>query len=135
MANYIGFCRSSYFKVKDLDAFTAFCAKLDLEVISKRGIDEEMMYGFISNREDGAPDGYYEDGDYVDVDFPKELSKHLADGWVAVYQEIGYEKMRYFTGYSVAVNSHEKEERINIDEIYQIAEELWENEHSTMCQY
>ena len=38
-------------------------------------------------------------------DFTEELSEHLADGWVAIIVEVGYEKMRYLHGYTEAFNN------------------------------
>lgn len=68
-----------------------------------------------------------------EIDFPRELSKHLAEGDVAIIQEIGYEKMRYFVGYAVAVNSKGKTVTVSLNEIYEHAKNL--GNHISLCEY
>lgn len=134
MANYHARIRSNYFKVKDADAFAAFCNRLDLEII--RDERDPTRYGFMGDSDQGAPTGYYdpETDQFVEVDFFNELADHLVPGEVAVYQEIGYEKFCFLSGYAVAVNSEGETRTVDIDDIYDLAKELTDKP-VTVCRY
>ena len=133
MANYVPFVRSNYFEVKDAAAFEAFCKKWRVELI--RGGKDDTLFGFLGDGEIGLPLCYYDAGkdDYVEGNFMDELSGHLANGWVAVVREIGYEKMRYLVGYTVAVNSRGESIEVSLDDIYAAAKRL--GKHLTACEY
>lgn len=133
MANYVPFARSNYFKVKDPAAFEAFCTKWGVELI--RGGEGDELFGFFGHDDMGIPQGYFDpqQDDYVDGDFMADLATHLAEGWVAIVREIGYEKMRYLVGYTVAVNSKGERREIGLDGIYELAKDL--GEHVTVCEY
>lgn len=111
MANYVPYVRSNYFKVKNIKAFKSFIDEFDMRFISKKTIDEEVLVGFYIEDDSSIPESRYDEESAEDMEFNfyKELSTHLEEGWVAEIREIGFEKMRYLTGYSVAVN-HKGEE-------------------------
>ena len=140
MANYYAYSRSSYFKVKDLEEYKDFCNKWDLTLISREDKEEGTLHGFIVETDDGMIPSYYYDeeiDDYIDDEedlFLKELSEQLAPDWIAIYQEIGYEKLRYLVGYSVMVDSEGNFDSIGIDDIYELAHSKWGKKH-TQCQY
>ena len=115
MANYIARCRSSYFAVKCEKKFTAWLETFSepFEVWEDEKNGERL---FAISPEAGWPcqrpgcndvldDNYNPDaeGEYEEVDFTQELSEHLKENWVAVLQEVGYEKMRYLLGVAIAV--------------------------------
>ncbi len=137
MANYEPHARSNYFSVKNLEAFTAFCARWGLELIQEREQADPATprVGFLCDSEQGIPTTLYdEDTDTdVEVDFIAELSQQLADGAVAVVMEVGNEKLRYLNGYAIAVNAAGAEVSINLDEIYDRAKVL--GAHITTCTY
>ena len=103
MANYVGYARSNYFKVKDEEAFKAWVDGLPIEC--HEGQDNTFMV----MEPDGVSWPIYRWNDDIDdeedIDFIGELSTHLADGWVAIVIEVGHEKMRYLHGYSEAFNN------------------------------
>lgn len=124
MANYYGNSRSNYFKVKDVDKFKEFLNLMyDMEFIN----DSNGRVGFLVTGEGGSiPCEIWdkENDEYTyDFDFDKLLAQHLQDGEVAIYQEVGAEKLRYLVGYSVAVNSKGETAIVNINDIYSIAKE------------
>lgn len=137
MANYEPHARSNYFAVKNVEAFTAFCARWGLERIQEREQAEQNgpLVGFLCDSEQGIPTTLYnEDTDTdVEVDFIAELSGQLADGAVAVVMEVGYEKLRYLNGYAIAVNAAGEEVSIHLDEIYERAKVL--GQEVTTCTY
>lgn len=136
MANYVPFMRSNYFEVKDAAAFEAFCTKWDVELTRGGGERRESpLYGFLANGEMGLPPCYWDaaQDDFVEGEFVKELATHLADGWVAIIREVGYEKYRYLVGFTVAVNSKGEILEITLDEIYAKAKSL--GSHVTRCEY
>lgn len=139
MANYYGNARSNYFKVKDVEAFKKeFIDKINgLEFI-----ENNVGVGFLVTENDcgGIPCCMVDpkDPDNIkDIDLAEELSKHLADGEVAIYQEVGAEKLRYLTGYAVAVNSKGETVTVSISDIYQMAKSLTEADPTsiTKCEY
>ena len=104
MANWYGTSRSNYFKVKDEEAFREWADSRDLEVLEK----PHGLFGVApsSMSEDGSWPSYYYDEDReeeYEIDFQAELIEHLAEGQVAILMTIGAEKLRYLTGYSVAL--------------------------------
>jgi len=133
MANYVPFVRSNYFKVKDHAAFEAFCKKWGVKMIG--GPDHDELVGFLGGDEVGIPLCYYdsESGEHVEGRFMDDLATHLVDGWVALVREIGYEKMRYLVGYTVAVNARGESIEVSLDQIYDDAKRL--GEHITPCEY
>jgi|BioPla2DNA2_1021312.scaffolds.fasta_scaffold60553_2 hypothetical protein len=128
MANYIAYARSNYFKVKDEEKFKNFIRDFDLTLI-KDEVNGEFLCGFLTD-EYGITDQIYneETDEFEEVDFIKELSKHIADGYVAIVQQVGYENYRYFTGYAIAVNNKDERLIINLSDITDLAKEKWGSE-------
>ena len=136
MANYYGNSRSNYFKVKSKENFKKFLDSMyDMEYIE----DREGRVGFLVIGEGGSiPCEIWdeENDEYThDFDFAKLLAQHLQDDQVAIYQEVGAEKLRYLVGYSVAVNSKGETAMVNINDIYRIAQEELGGENITVCEY
>ena len=136
MATYVPTARSNYFAVKDPAAFESFCSKWSLRLIRKDDREgQPTLFGFLVDSDNGIPSTYWDPDkeDDVESDFIGELSSHLVDGWVAIVREIGYEKMRYLVGFTVAVNSAGERIDLNLDRIYDDAERL--GKHVTQCEY
>lgn len=134
MANYYSSSRSNYFRVKDKEKFKDFLdSTRSLSFIE----DKEGRAGFLVEGEEGLPYYIYneETGEESELDLAQELSQHLIDGEVAIYQEVGAEKLRYLVGYSVAVNSKGETITVNINDIYKIAQEELGGEDITTCEY
>jgi hypothetical protein len=134
MANYYSSSRSNYFKVKDTEKFKDFLdSTRSLSFIE----DKEGRVGFLVETEEGLPYYIYDEetGEESELDLAQELSQHLIDGEVAIYQEVGAEKLRYLVGYSVAVNSKGETITVNINDIYRIAQEELGGENITTCEY
>jgi len=124
MANYYASCRTNYFKVKDVNAFQA-----DIESIP--GID--VIVGsesicILGDDPDGAgwPAWIHDEetGEDIEIDFFQEVAKHLADGEVAIFMEAGAEKLRYITGFALAINNKGEMETISLQNIYDLAKNL-----------
>ncbi len=125
MANWYGTARSNYFRVKDKQKFTEWATSIDgLELIE----DEEGRVGLGCNHDysGGWPDLVYnqDTDDYEEIDVVKSVAAHLQEGSVAVFMEVGAEKMRYVTGWAVAVNHKGDTARVSLDDIYKQAAEL-----------
>ena len=120
MANWYGASRSNYFKVKDADAFLADMARIPgLDVTNdERGFmvsgDEE---GYWPSYRTSSGDAEYDE----DIWLPDVIAEHLADGSIAVFQTAGAEKLRYLTGYAVAVDNKGGLVEVNIADIYGLA--------------
>ncbi len=131
MSDWYGAARSNYFKVKDKKEFKVFCDNWNVELIDNQ--NEEV--GFLSNDSFGhLPECRYDaHGNEIESGFIEALSKHLMDGQVAICMEAGAEKLRYITGYAIAINNKGQYREINLDDIYKKAEKLGNN--LTECTY
>ncbi len=140
MANYYGFARSNYFRVKDLEKFEKAmehcCVEIvhpDKRVKSKDGTyrveKDERLVGLLSNDEGGWCSGYCDEasGDSVDIDISGIVAEHLLDGEVAIFMSIGYEKLRYLTGDAVAVNNRGETVAVDLAQIYRQAATMGKN--------
>jgi len=134
MANYYAAWRSNYFKVKDAQAFKEWADHMpDVRVCHKDGgddIDNADLYAVMQNEyTDGAgiPSFFWDEetDESIDIDFAGELAKHLQDGEVAILMESGAEKLRYITGYAVAIKSDGSRHSINLDDIYDWVNSNW----------
>lgn len=127
MANYVGRARTNYFAVKNAVAFKEEFEQLDLEVIDHKEGDT-TLYGLMSNSDNGGwPSDRYDEAadEYEPLDLPAMVAAHLVDGHVAVFLEIGWEKMRYLVGQAFAVNAAGTVVSLNLeDEITERAKVL-----------
>lgn len=127
MANWYGMARSNYFRVKDDKAFKEWAKSIDgLQVIT----DDKGRYGLVSEDDCGGwplHDIDDETDEEIEFDIPGDVAKHLQEGEVAVFMEIGAEKLRYLTGLAVAINCKSERETVSIKDIYGIAEDLGDN--------
>lgn len=128
MANYYSKGRTNHFAVKDPEAFQAEVTPLveEGEVIRE---ERDGVDGFILLFPEGIPTQVWNPEDEeadepMEIDWVSLISGHLADGEVCVIQEIGWERLRYLTGYAVAFNNKGEKENINIYNIYDQAKEL-----------
>jgi len=88
--------------------------------------------------EDGlTTDQYYDPatGDTVEASFEQELALQLESGEIAVVIEICWEKLRYLTGWSWAVNADGEVVGCDITEIYERAKKLRPQGEITLCEY
>ena len=133
MANWYGTARSNYFHVKDETQFLAWVDALNLDSFR----DKEGRYAIAADNDQGWPSSYYDDdlGEEFPLDLPIELSLHLADGEVAVLMEVGNEKLRYLTGYAVAVNHKGDLVSVGLDEIYKKACQAFHVDAITRAEY
>lgn len=116
MANWCGVCRSNCFKVKDIDAFEKDFRSLGVVRNDDGSIfiyDEEGSWPTYYPRDEGA-----NSDEESEIDFAAELAGHLQEGEVAVLQTVGKEKLRYPTGFALAVHSSGKVLSVDIDDIY-----------------
>lgn len=117
MANYIAFSRSNYVRAKDKTALTEFLHRFDDIEIS----EQDGRIGFHTN-EDGLPGRWINDDERETIeDCANELGALLADGEVLIIQEIGFEKLRYFVGFSLAIHSSGRTVKVGIEDIYELA--------------
>jgi hypothetical protein len=118
------FSTSSYFRVKDEGKFREWAKSIeDLEVVT----DEEGRVGLLSREEKGRwPYCIYDEetGEAEDIDLFQDVADRLQEGSVAVFFEAGAESLRYLTGWALAINSQEQTVKINLDDIYALAELL-----------
>lgn len=127
MANYEASCRSNYFNVKDGDAFLEEMSAIPfIEALNtEKGF---VILGDCSNGS-GWPSWVYDEetDEDIEIDLPEIVSKHLVDGDVAIFMESGAEKLRYIVGYAEAINNKGERKSINLEQIFELAQELGTN--------
>ena len=130
MANYIPHARTNYFRVKDAEAFKSFVANIGAKIIQKK-VRNEILYGMIASPGFSweTYNGIEDDNNqtFAEIDIFEETAKHLVDGDVAIFQEVGCKRMRYFVGYSLAINSKFEIRTASIHDIYDKAQQLGKN--------
>jgi hypothetical protein len=122
MADFYRRARSNYFRVKDIAKFKQWAESIDgLEVLHD---DDDGTVGLLS--EDGWPlwrtDEETEEEKKMDVG--EEVAKHLQEGSVAIFLEIGAEAMRYLAGRALAINSKGETRTVDLRDIYEQAKAL-----------
>ena len=115
MANWYGTSRSNYFNVKDEGAFREWAERRGLEIFTN--LVGQLAVAPSSMSGDGSWPSYDYDDD-CEIDFQAELIEHLAEGQVAIIMTIGAEKLRYLTGYSVALAWDGRRISVDIADIY-----------------
>ena len=136
MANYLASCRTNYFRVKDPEAFKAALSPIaDIEIVERDG-----HFMLLGRNEDGAgwPTSYHNEDECEDVEFDLQgtVAPFLADGEVAIFMEVGAERLRYLVGYAVAVNNKGERRTVSLQDIYREAAELApENAEITRVEY
>jgi hypothetical protein len=137
MASWEGFFRSNYFKVKDFDKFKEFINSIDacndVDIFTKVLPDGTSLYGVGDYGglpqfydKDANPDLPVAEEEYAEADvdgFLFALSKHLEPGQVAVFHEVGFEKLRYLTGAAVVVTSDGRTCWLHLGDIVEKAEQ------------
>lgn len=134
MANWIGVARSNYFHVADRDAFDDMIAPIrnaGLEVVSKGG--DPTWIALIADDENGWPSEYEPEDEndpqadafgMVQFDIAEIVAPFLVDGEVAIFMETGFEKAKYVTGVTVAINNKGERRRVDLYDIYDLAREI-----------
>lgn len=134
MATWTGSARTNYFRVNDEVAFREWAGKLGLQVIESDDPkpdperllpDEGKLVGLLEINGEGWPSfSYDEDTDEeTEIDMAEEISGFLKEDEVAVIQEVGAEKLRYITGFSMAVNHKGEILYVGLDQIYKKIED------------
>jgi hypothetical protein len=126
MANYYGAARSNYFLLKDPDAFIEAVDDIQGLEYQRSRVLEEPYYMVYSSWPNGWPSLHIDNnGDEIgDFDVLEFLSDHLADGEVAIIQEVGHEKLRYLFGQAMAINNKKEKRSIDLNLIMEMALEL-----------
>ncbi len=124
MANYYGSARTNYFYVKDDKAFEEELNAIDGVQVET---DKEGRFCLLCDDETGNfPSWQYdsETEDETEIDVSGMVAPHLKDGEVAIFIEVGAEKLRYLNGYAYAVNNKGEEQVLNLNSIYEMANDL-----------
>lgn len=119
MANYGGFGRTNYFKVKDADAFEAAAAPYG--TVHRR---DDGSVCVLADNESGDFSAWDEDTD-EESDLADILPGYLVDGAVAVLMSVGAEKLRYICGWARAVHSSGETVELQLSDIYREAQEAF----------
>lgn len=125
MANYIAQWRTNAFRVKDAAAFKQDMTELPVEVVTQ----DDGRFVLLRSLDDDCgslPTEIWneETGDSEELDLPGLVATHLKPGEVAIFMEVGYEKLRYLVGYAYAINSEGQTQQVDLTDIYTKAQVL-----------
>jgi len=132
MANYYGAWRTNSFRVKSEAKFLEWFQGIDGSAEVRDEGDGYRSIFQSSSSDDGSipthklvqAHGLF-DSEHVNMDIYSDISEHLRKGEVAVFMEVGHEKLRYLCGYAVAVRSDGKIITVSIDDIYDKIKTEW----------
>jgi hypothetical protein len=83
----------------------------------------QRLHGFLGNTDSGGLPSFREDDEtgteYDFDDFLTELAPIIKENWIAIMEECGAEKLRYITGFAIAINSKGKKESVDLSDIYE----------------
>lgn len=121
MANYSAVARTNHIKVRDTESFLSWVETLPGVCAEKDTGTDDTFVLLTDGDNRGWPDTSVDEhtGEERRIDYPGELSKHLADGEVAVLVEAGSEKLRYVVGNAIAINCHGDVLTVSMEDIYQ----------------
>jgi hypothetical protein len=131
MANFYGTGRTNYFKVRDVDKFKDWAEAFGAEVAEKEG-----RFALLPGEgcDDNCLPSRFDDKDEELIHIYDELHQHLADGEVAVVMEAGAEKLRYVSGWAMAINHKGESVCVGLTDIYELAEKKF-GVKPTECSY
>jgi hypothetical protein len=126
MADYTAKAASNTFRVTDEEAFHAAMAEVDLASARAPSGEAGLVYVYSVSDHGTWPSERYDPvaDDYVSLDIPALIARHLADGQVVVLKEAGAEKARYVGGVATAFNAAGETVTVDLDEIYDRARHL-----------
>lgn len=139
MANYYAAARSNYFKVKDPEEFKARMSDVPgLVVWEGQNESRAGMFAVAGDDPDTGSWPYFqwdeEAEEYLEIDLFDLVAEHLEEGQVAIFFESGHEKLRYVSGFAVAVNWCGDRVSVSLDDIYTLAEKSF-GVSSTTAEY
>lgn len=109
MADYYAFSRTNYFRVTDVEKLKEIVEKVGAELFE--GENNTFAFG---EYEDIT--SYYDEDLDEEIEIFNELQPILPDGEALIFKEVGYEKLRYVSGYVIVVTNKEVKST-NLDEI------------------
>lgn len=137
MANYMGSARTNEFHVKDVDAFIEAATQMGVGVwvddlatgrVSAYSMDpDEAGWPTHYCPEPSEDDTEDDTEDYLEpteVDLAALVAPHLTENSVAIFFEVGAEKLRYLVGTALAVNAAGETRFLSLDDMFETAKEL-----------
>lgn len=123
MANYNCVIRTNYFHVKDENTFEEFLKKVsgdDFHIFREGDMFGFGCYGSIYGISESDEDDDYDA-------FLEGLQKQIVDDEAIIISEVGYEKLRYVSGYATVITSQDIS-TINLeDKSIELAQEMVKN--------
>lgn len=125
MANWIGFARTNYFHVTDIDALTKSLS--GFELTPTVSVVDKSLFCILCESDDGGWPAWGEvDGEDLDFSFQEIVMPFVAEGEVLVVMECGAERLKYLTGFAAAYvrrGDSVKELTIELSDIYRMVSE------------
>lgn len=126
MSTYTGLGRTNNFRVTDIAALSDALNDCCVQII--RNPDGTVYLipdsGSVSGQWDHTVPAPDDEDDTIEVSVPELVAPYLPAGVVAVFEHVGSEKHRYLNGYAIAIDSTAKEVRVDIGDVYALAEKF-----------
>lgn len=140
MANYYSSCRTNYFRVKDPEQFKADMKSIPVDIVHNDDCATKDMFMLYGADDGGWPSFRYTTEEQThehieDLDIFTYVADRLADGQVAIFMEVGAEKLRYLIGQAVAINNKRQTRVVDLNTIYKIAQTLAPGSEITRAEY
>lgn len=117
MANWCGVGRSNYFKVRDNEAFADFMEQTLTSMTAQYDVEKESWWIRLTDENGFDWNSSDEDGG---IDHISEFASHLQENEIAIFIEIGAEKLRYLTGFALGIAWNGELTQLNLNEIYEL---------------
>ena len=124
MANVMGFARTNYVKVKDLQGLSNALKDLGIEVLSHISTPNLVAFFPPKNSDDGTfpqVQNPYDENELHDLDWQTLVIPYLEDRQVLVVMTAGYEGSRYCYGDAIAYTKNQPPVWVALTDIYQKA--------------
>lgn len=126
MATFLGVGRTNTFGVRSVERLKDALSRTEVEVIDRGAGMVTLLSGPCD--ETGDFDTWIGDLDADDdsdhdenLFVPDMIAEHLLPGQVAVFEHVGNEKLRYLSGWAIAVFGDGRQIRISLGDIYSMA--------------
>lgn len=131
MANYYASARTNWFRVRSRESFLTWTHTVPEISVQER----DGRYALFADTEYGWPSERWNSdaGEGAELDLGTELKAHLATGEVAIFMEVGNEKLRYLNGFAFAIRADGERLSLSLDDIYDLVKREWNIEPTQAC--
>ncbi len=126
MASFVGVGRSNTFGVRSIERLKEALSRTGVELIDRGDGMVTLLSGPCDETGDfdtwiGDLDADDDSDEDQNLFVPDMIAEHLLPGQVAVFEHVGHEKLRYLSGWAIAVFDDGRQIRVSLGDIYAMA--------------